>query len=155
MKYNTQQVFWVGSVWNNELNQGNIEEIDELKRVLAFRGIRFIHKHEVSDQKNIAFVRKSRIAPAFGGLWQEKVNLLPIRVFKNISYGQLGITNILKFKEILDDTFINGGSIEELIEYSLSIPKNDYLDLISAQQEKIKDHTYLDKIASILVALER
>lgn len=149
------KVYWIGSVWNNELNQGNIEMISDLKKALSKQNIGFIHKANVSDQRNISYIRKSRIAPAFGGGWQAEKNYLPCRVFKNISYGQLGIVNVGKFKDIFGEAFINGETIEELVENSLSISEKDYLELTNIQQNKIQNHTYLDKIANILVAFEK
>jgi hypothetical protein len=44
----------------------------------------------VPDWVNVAAIRRSRIAPAIAGRWQVEHNYLPCRMFKNISYGQLG-----------------------------------------------------------------
>jgi hypothetical protein len=86
---------------------------------------------------------------------QAEKNYLPCRVFKNISYGQLGIVNVGKFKDIFGGAFINGETIEELVENSLSVSEKDYLELTNIQQNKIQNHTYLDKITNILVAFEK
>ncbi len=146
-------VFWVGSIWDNEQHQGNLGVIKDLKGSLKKYGIYFVHLR-VPDLLSIKFMRYSRIAPAFGGLWQAKVNYMPCRVFKNIPYGQLGITNIPKFKELLGDSFLNGNSIEEWVEAAMNLSSFEYKEMVLAQQEKIKSQTYLHKLLNIMTALE-
>jgi hypothetical protein len=146
-------IFWIGSIWNDSLNRGNINEIHELKLALKKHGLKFIHIRFIPDFLNTFFIRRSRIAPAIGGKSQTLVDYLPCRMFKNISYGQLGITNIGKFRDILGDSFIEGNTIEELITNSLSLSKKEYLDKIKIQQEKIKIYTYKAALQNILKAI--
>ncbi len=146
-------VFWIGSVWNDSANHGNLEAIKELKEVLKKNKLRFLHLRFIPDFLNRFFVRISRIAPAIAGKWQVDVNYLPCRMFKNISYGQLGITNVKKFKDILGDSFIEGNSICEIINNSLSLSKEDYLNKIRLQQEVIKNYTYKNALENIIRAL--
>ncbi len=146
-------VFWIGSIWNDINNHGNIEEINELKLVLKKKNLNFIHLRFVPDSLNIFFVRLSRIAPAIAGRRQVEVDYLPCRMFKNISYGQLGITNIKKFKDILGDSYIEGNSIREIINKSLALSEEEYINLIKKQQLIIKDYTYKNAIENILKAI--
>ena len=147
-------VFWVGSIWNNSLNQGNLREIDELKRILKENGLRFISLRFIPDWLNIFLVRLSRIAPAIAGKYQVDVDYLPCRMFKNISYGQLGITNVQKFKEILGDSFIDGKSIKEITSNALSLSKKEYINKVIAQQEIIKNYTYKNSLENIIKAFK-
>lgn len=147
-------IFWVGSIWNDHLNRGNIEAVDELKKVLKKVGLKFVHVRFVSETINTFLIRKSRLAPAIAGRHQVKVNYLPCRLFKNISYGQLGITNVKAFKEILGDTFIDGDSMQELIDNALKLSKEEYLTLVKKQQELIKDYTYKNAIENIFRAFD-
>ncbi len=148
----TRLFFWIGSIWNDHLNRGNITKIKELKEVLKSKKIIFIHLRFIPDLFNIFFIRLSRIAPAITGQHQENVNYLPCRMFKNISYGQLGLTNIQKFKDILGDSFIESISTTELIEKGLSIKKNEYIKLVQKQQDIIKKYTYKESIENIIKA---
>ncbi len=152
---NNRLVFWIGSIWNNALNQGNIEEIKELKKVLISLKLKFINIRFIPDWLNIFLTRISRIAPAIAGEYQVKVDYLPCRMFKNISYGQLGIINVEKFKDILGNNFIDGDSIRELIENALSLSKEEYLKKVEAQQEIIKNYTYKQSIENIIKALTK
>jgi len=146
-------VFWIGSIWNDTLNRGNLNEIQELKTVLKKHKLYFINLRFIPDFLNIFFVRLSRIAPAIAGKFQVDVNYLPCRVFKNISYGQLGITNIKKFKDILGENFIQGDTISEIIDNSLSLSKDEYLYIIKKQQEIIREYTYKNALENIFRTL--
>ena len=101
---------------------------------------------------NRFFIRLSRIAPAIAGKFQVDINYLPCRMFKNISYGQLGITNVKKFKDILGDSFIEGETIKDLVNTSLSFNEEEYKNLVIKQQERIKPYTYKASIENIIKA---
>lgn len=150
----SQNVYWVGSIWNDEWNNGNLVEMEQLKRALGKHHLNFIHHNEISDQQNVEAVRVSRIAPAIGGRWQVDHNYLPCRTFKNISYGQLGISNIKKFESVFNGCVVTGNTIEEIVDKALSLPRNIYLSMIIEQQEITKNHTYLTRIVNIMKAFE-
>jgi len=148
-------VFWVGSIWNDRLDRGNVNEIEMLKDVLEKRNIRFIHLQDISDSLNIKYVRRSLIAPAIAGRWQVENNYLPCRMWKNISYGRLGVSNVRKFDDIFNDCTVKGRSIEELIDNTLSLPLSKYRDMIYEQQEIVKSHhTYVNRLLNIIRAFE-
>jgi len=148
-------VFWVGSIWNDRLNRGNINEIRALKDVLDSRGMRFVPLQGVSDLMNIRYVRSSRIAPAIVGRWQMQNNYLPCRMWKNISYGQLGVSNVSKLADVFDGCTVKGRTIEELIDNTLSLPSGTYRDMICRQQEIVKNnHTYVNRMLNIIRAFE-
>ncbi len=148
-------VFWIGSIWNDSFNRGNIAEINELKKTLADKNLKFINLRFIPDWLNIFFIRLSKIAPAIAGRFQVEVNYLPCRMFKNISYGQLGITNVSKFKDILGESFIEGENIKTIIDNALSLSKTEYLAKIKAQQEIIKSYTYKSALENILKAFKK
>jgi len=148
-------VFWVGSVWNDRLDRGNVREIEMLRDVLEKRNIRFVHVRGISDSLNVKYVRHSLVAPAIAGRWQVENNYLPCRMWKNISYGQLGISNVRKFDEVFEGCTVGGGSIEEIIDNTLSLPSNTYRDMIYRQQEIVKaGHTYVRRLLNIIRAFE-
>jgi hypothetical protein len=147
-------IFWVGSIWNDKNNHGNIEEINELKVALSEAGLKFINLRFIPDWLNIFLIRISKIAPAIAGKHQVEVNYLPCRMFKNISYGQLGITNVKKFKDILGDSFIEGNSIKEIIRNSLALSREEYIAKVKAHQEIIKNYTYKNSLDRIIAFLQ-
>ena len=147
---NNRFIFWIGSIWNDKNNHGNIHEINELRIALNKVGLKFINLRFIPGWLNIFLIRISKIAPAIAGKHQVDVNYLPCRMFKNISYGQLGITNVKKFKDILGDNFIEGHTIKELTENSLILSRDEYIAKVKAQQEIIKRYTYKDSLKRII-----
>jgi hypothetical protein len=141
-------VCWVGAIW-----MGNRAEIDELRGVLRDRSLRFVHLKFVPDSVNIVAIRRSRVAPAIASQWQVEQNYLPCRMFKNISYGQLGISNVPKFAELYRGCHVGGGSIAELIDCALSLSKGEALELTAEQQRITRQHTYVQKIRNIFRAM--
>jgi hypothetical protein len=146
---------WLGSVWDNEHRQGNRGEIAELKSALNDNNIRFLHFRSAPDPAHIAAIRASRLAPAIAGAWQAEQGYLPCRVFKNISYGQLGVTNVGKLNEILGDSAIQGESIAEMIDTAVALSPREREELTRAQQEAIRNFTYVDSLNMIARALRR
>jgi hypothetical protein len=147
-------VFWVGSIWNNKQNQGNIEEIKELKAALRRNNIRFKHMHHVSESTNRKLVRISSMAPAIGGAWQVQNNYMPCRVFKNISYGMPIITNIAKFNTILKTPELISDNIGEIVENYYKMSRSEKNDILHQQQSVVMEHTYITKISNIVRAFE-
>lgn len=148
-------VFWVGNVWNDSGNRGNLNEIAELKTALKENELKFIKIKVVPDFLHTFLIRHSRIAPAIGGGLQVKIDYLPCRIFKNISYGQLGITNIKKFKDILGENYIEGDTIKDIVKNALCLSKKEYLEKIKKQQEIIKNYTYITAIKNIIKAFNQ
>ena len=148
-------VFWVGAIWNNDLNQGNRVEIEELRSALRHRSLRFVHLKFVPDWVSIAAIRASRVAPAIAGRWQVENNYLPCRMFKNISYGQLGVSNVPMFSRLYRDCTVPGRSVSELIDNALSLSRSDVVELVEAQQKITREHTYVQKIRNIFRAAEQ
>jgi hypothetical protein len=132
-------VFWVGSIWNDKNNHGNLEEIAKFKDVLKKKGLWFVHVRFVPNFINTLLVRLSRLAPAIGGRRQVEINYLPDRMFKNISYGQLGFSNIEKFNDIFKDCNIYDADMEKMVNDILMIDKDKYIDTIEKQQKICKE----------------
>jgi len=149
-------VHWIGSIWNDDNNHGNINNIEKLKDVLSKRGLSFVHSTHVSDEENVQLVRSDRIAPAIGGDIQIATNMLPCRVWKNISYGQLGVTNLPKTKEVFGDSILMDTDIDNLIERALSISESEYKERTVYQQIIVaNEHTYLNWLYNLGTAFER
>ncbi len=149
-------VFWIGSIWNNATNQGNVHAIEKLKNVLKTHAIRFMQLRFIPDFLNIFFIRRSRIAPAIAGEYQVDIDYLPCRVFKNISYGHLGITNVKKFVDILGPEYVitEEQPLEHVVNKVLQLSEEEYIQEVIKQQEAIKHYTYKESIQSILQCLQ-
>lgn len=149
-----RNVVFVGSIWDDN-GLGNAEAIAELQRVVAGRRLHFRPMTHVTDAENVDAVRVARLAPAIAGQWQCSRNYLPCRVFKNVSYGALGITNVPLFGDLFGGCAVVDDSIEELIGRALSFGEREYLDLVREQQWAVAaDFTYLQSLNAIARAFE-
>ncbi len=142
-------VFWVGSIWNDTNNHGNLEEIAKFKKVLNEVGLRFIHVRFIPNFMNTFLIRLSRLAPAIAGRRQVEINYLPDRMVKNISYGQLGFSNVKKFKDIFKDCNIYDEDMSVMVKKVLSLDKVSYIEMVKKQQEITKRYTTLDHLNNI------
>lgn len=76
-------------------------------------------------------------------------------MFKNISYGQLGFSNVPKFADLYKGCTLPGSSITELVDNALALPKKQALELIAAQQVVTRQHTYVQKLGNIFRAISQ
>jgi hypothetical protein len=143
-------VNWVGSIWNDQNNHGNVDNIHRLETLLAERGMQFIHRPGASDEDNVRLMRESRIAPAIGGAIQTSRPYLSCRVWKNISYGQLCVTNLPHAKNAFGASAVVNLDIEAMLDEALAVPKKDYLERTGQQQKTVAEgHTYLNWLYNV------
>lgn len=136
---------FVGAIWDDS-GLGNVEAINELRIALRNHQLAFKHFTHISDEENVLAVRAGRIAPALAGGWQVKHNYLPCRVFKNVSYGQLALTNVPKFKELFKGFTLTGSSISELVEEALGLRRADYIEMTHQQQLVVANYSYREAL---------
>ena len=95
----------------------------DLHNVCMQTGIKFNHygaTFNVNSDRNISLldnmklIQKSIIAPALQDDYQVSAQYIPCRIFKNISYGKMGITNNKKVNELFDNRLIYDTDIVEL-----------------------------------------
>jgi hypothetical protein len=153
--------FWVGSIWNNELNQGNSNFMEGYISALKKEGIRFIRKgtpsrlqpNGISESRSMKLVHKSTVGAAVVGNWQDKNHYIPCRLFKNIASGAVPSSNA-DFSELFG---VDGGIFnpdpERLISEVLSLSRSKKIDLISEAQQSILPYTFSAGINRILTYL--
>ena len=78
---------------------------------------------------------------------------IPCRIMKNISYGQLGLTNSRAVHDFLDGEILSRNDGRELFDAGLS-HQNDF-EMIRRQMILIREkHTYVNRVKSMLKSLE-
>lgn len=137
--------FWVGSVWDNEQNEGNMAQYKQLKMSLRDMGI-YLIVARVSEELNKLLVNRSALVPSIGGRWQVENGYLPCRMFKNVSFGQIGSSNIDEFHRVFGDSMVCSESMEELVSMDLTLRGDQRRELVLAQQEFVAKHTYEKKL---------
>ena len=98
-------------------------------------------------------IQESILAPAFQEKWQVDNGYIPCRIFKNISYGKMGITNNSFVNELFNNKLIYGENIHETLD--LALVNNNKDKLISLMEEVRDRHTYVNRINLILHFLEK
>lgn len=142
-------VYWVGTLGEGVF--GNKREIDGFKKACEENGISFVQRHSVSDEDHRKLISSSYLAPQISGTWQVEKGLIPCRIFKNISYGQYGITNSEKVNEIFDGSLIFNLDTNALFYDSERLKSSQNLrNLMQIVKDK---HTYLNRIDRILSVL--
>tara|TARA_Y100000389_G_C17382238_1_gene475000 strand:+ start:146 stop:1147 length:1002 start_codon:yes stop_codon:yes gene_type:complete len=138
-----------------------LEQWDKLKNEVNKRGINYNNYGGTFDCKsernkdvfeNMELIQQSILAPALQTKWQVDNHYIPCRIFKNISYGKMGITNNQAVNKLFDNKLIYSEDIEELVIKGLefeesSSKKEKVIELMKEVRDK---HTYVNRIQFIL-----
>ena len=113
------------------------------------------HPNNKSILENQELIQNSIVAPAIQTEWQVKNNYIPCRIFKNISYGKMGITNNKAVNELFNNKLIYSENIEVLLDKAIDFENNTNYDekikIIKELMEYVRDnHTYVNRINYIL-----
>ena len=127
----------------------------ECKIVCSRLGIKFVKwsgffTKNVSFEKNMELVQSSIVAPALQSDWQVENGYIPCRIFKNISYGKMGLTNNPTVHELFDGKVIYDPDVSKLIEKGLGFESTNDKRIVKELMEEVRDnHTYLNRIECI------
>jgi hypothetical protein len=119
-------------------------------------GIQFIHNDPwttpISDEKVIEYTQKSILGIDIRGKEHVKSGIVTCRVFKNISYGHLGLTNSKEIYNELEGNVIYEENSTDLFTKGMS-EKNNF-DFIKKTMLYVKEnHTYINRINSMFSIL--
>jgi len=155
-----REVHHIGSAWS-----ANMRELQQFQQSVEQAGIKFVvhdpWKKITTNEEAKQLVQKSYIAPDIRGSGltcddstAEECNHLaigyiPCRTFKNISYGQLGVTNSPAVKDLLQEHVIFSDNPGLLLTAAEPYLKDT--DRIQAAMRYVqKHHTYLNRINTLL-----
>lgn len=142
-------VNWIGSVWDGN-GQGNIKQINELISALKRHDINF-QNLRTPYHENKTHINASYISPSIQGTWQLEKDYIPCRIFKNISYGEFGITNSKKVFELLENKILFDENIESLVDKAIELRRTITLSELNDQINLVKNnHTFVNRINNIL-----
>lgn len=106
----------------------------------------------VSPEENRQLVQSAFLAPAINGAFQKKTYYIPCRIFKNISYGHMGITNNEYVNKIFDNKLVYDSDTSVLFAKAMA-KKNDHriIDEIKFLINEVKEkHTFINR-ANVLI----
>lgn len=144
---------FIGSIWEDKSNKdfSNIQQMKEFRESCEKNEIEFSHYRSVSIEENIRLIQTNKYCPSIQGKWQCDHGYIPCRIFKNISYGGLAITNNKEVYNLFDEKIIFNENISELIDdtdkYYNEHDNNFFKDLMINVRD---NHTYLNRINSYL-----
>jgi hypothetical protein len=145
---------WIGTIGGGRF--GNEVELAGFKKACEENDILFRHYHNKSTQEGIDLIKSSYMAPAIQGTYQCKKGYIPCRIFKNISYGQWGITN----NKTVSDLF-KGKIVYNADTYQLFYDAQKYIETTSIEKlyelmDFVRDnHTYINRIETLLLFMKK
>ena len=109
-------------------------------------------KNNISIKENIDLTKRSIISPALQDNYQISTNYIPCRIFKNISYGKMGITNNPKVNELFDNMLIFDNNLLELLKKGIQFEHlpNKNEKVIELMEHVRDNHTYINRINTIM-----
>jgi hypothetical protein len=123
------------------------------KNGIKYRQIGGYSNNNVNVHDNIKLIQQSIVAPAIQTDWQIEHGYIPCRIFKNISYGKMGMTNSEVVYHLFQDKILYSSNIHQLMDMGLQFESNsmEYKQkIIISLMECVRDHhTYLNRIHSI------
>jgi len=148
--------YWVGSVWNNALGQGNSKVIENYVKVLhkhniGFKkvgGTRWLTKNGISGPKNLQLVHRSPVGAAIVGDWQAHNGYVPCRIFKAVAAGHLPISNG-SYENIFGNLGIFTPDLDLLVDKALDCSKISNM-AIRETQALLEYYTYERALARII-----
>ncbi len=150
----TKSIAWVGTIGGEYY--GNVEQIDPFRRAAISQKIRFRHYGQISLRENLNVIRSAYMAPTIVGRWQKENGYIPCRIFKNISYGQMGITNSKEIYELFEKKIVyNPDSYQLFFDAQTKIKSMDLEELYDLMNFVKDNHTYINRIQTILDFLEK
>jgi hypothetical protein len=148
------QVYWVGTVGDGTF--GNIHQLKPFMKACEENGLSFIVKHHLSREDHMAAIGSSFIAPAIVGKWQAEQGYIPCRIFKNISYGKMGVTNSRHAYELFDKKIVYNPDTYQLFDDAKKKLESMDQDELFALMDLVKEkHTYLNRVALLLEFLQK
>ena len=150
---NYNDIYWVGTVGGGV--HGNINELNPFIDRAKQKKKNFIHSNPwatpKSFEQNCQMIRDSYLAPTIVGAWQKEKHYIPCRIFKNISYGKLGLTNSPAVKEMFGDMVVYSDNTSELFDLAENKLNTITHKEMKDSMEFVKNnHTYINRCRSIL-----
>lgn len=147
----SNKVYFIGTLYSDKYE--NKSAIDPFREECQKAGLEFIHIdpwiRPVTMEENRRLISESFMAPDLRGPHNVKTGYIPCRIFKNISYGQLGITNSRPVYSLLNEMPIYHPDPAAL--FSLARSQLQNTERIIAMMNLVKKHhTYVNRLQAIL-----
>ena len=158
----------IDDIIDNSKNDVNIvgtftNELSFVKFFCILNGLNFnkfggeFNENNVDFKTNQELIQQSYIAPAIQTEFQVYHGYIPCRIFKNISYGKMGITNNLSVAEFFNGNLIYNSDILKTLELGIEFEKSDKeikkAKILHLMGYVKQNHTYLNRIKVLFKCL--
>jgi hypothetical protein len=148
----TNEINFVGSMTNIWQQFRHLCIINNIKFNSFGATFNVNSENNISINQNIELIKNSIIAPSLQDNGQVFNNYIPCRIFKNISYGKMGVTNNPIVNELFNNKLIYDSDLFELIGKAIQFEKEpNKNDVIINLMKYVRDnHTYINRINTII-----
>lgn len=144
LQKNNNAVF-VGSYWGGV--HGNNKELVKFHEACIDNNIDFKVFSNIDQLNSISLIQDADIAPTIVGTWQKEKGYIPCRIFKNVSYGKLGVTNSKEAYEAINKLGVYNQDESQLVKDAID---NNDLEVTKKAMEFVRDnHTYINRIDTL------
>lgn len=142
-------IHWVGTIGHDQF--GNDKQITPFVKEALGAGIEFRHHGPGSCDfdMNKRLIQQSIVAPAIVGTWQAENGYIPCRIFKNISYGHMGVTNSKATHDLFYGRLVFNEDTAALFHQAMAV-REDRATAREFQNVVRQKHTYVNRISNIL-----
>ena len=149
-------VYWIGTVGEGYF--GNTTEINPFRDACKENKIPFIAAQPggtgIEEDEHQKLISSAYLAPTIVGEWQKRVGYIPCRIFKNISYGQMGSTNSQRVYELFEKKIVYNPNPYQLFYDAQKRSKTVTSDEIRELMDFVKTkHTYINRIQNLIQLL--
>jgi hypothetical protein len=151
-------IYWVGTIGGGI--GGNDSELRPFMHACQQGQIRFIHSDPWSSpldaDKNIALIQNSFLAPAICGKLQLEKDYIPCRIFKNISYGHIGLTNSKVVYELFGRKIVyNPDTYQLFLDGEAKLRQENLQEQYELMDFVKKYHTYVNRAQHMISFVEQ
>jgi len=163
---NKKEINFIGSIWSENINQ-ILPMFNELKNrkislniygwmpfndiPLNFPNINHIMHTGISESDAQNLIESSLIYPDVRGELHKNVGYIPCRLFKNISYGCIPVTNSISSYHFFENLLPYSDNTADYLDISISYLSNRNIERDKYLINKVKNnHTYVNRIQDIM-----
>lgn len=146
-------VYWIGTIGRGIY--GNIDQLIPFVRACLENNVNFQRSFNLTIEDSIDLICRSYMAPTILGEWQVEKGYIPCRIFKNISYGKMGITNSKTVYDFFEQKIVYNPDTYQLYYDAKKKMETLSYDEIFELMDFVKNkHTYINRIELLLTFFE-
>ncbi len=147
-----REVPYIGTIYGDG-EYSNLAEINKVKQFCQDNNLTFNHidpwRNPVTLEKNRQIITDSFLAPDIRGQQNIQIGYIPCRIFKNISYGKLGITNSRPVHTLLEEKTIYHPDPYTMME--MAIKERCNISRIKDSMKLVANkHTFVERIKGLM-----